>query len=133
MKVYLFGNIDSDVDNRTYNIARKINKDFPEVVFENIKPNQDLPFVDEEQVYIMDAVMGIPKPVVLTNKDIAKLILPPRSTAHDYDLAFQLKYLLKLGKLKKVIIIGIPTEGDVDYSSTQSIFRKLVAHDIQGS
>jgi hypothetical protein len=52
---------------------------------------------------------------------------------HDFDLAFQLRYLKKLGKLGEVTIIGIPQEGEIDYLRIQSIFRKLVAHDMQGS
>jgi Ni,Fe-hydrogenase maturation factor len=61
------------------------------------------------------------------------LILSPRGSVHDLDLAFQLKYLKKLNKLGEVTIIGIPQEGEVDYLRIQSILRKLVAHDMQGS
>ena len=52
---------------------------------------------------------------------------------HDFDLAFQLRYLKKLGKLGEITIVGIPQEGEIDYFRIQSILRKLVAHDMQGS
>ena len=61
------------------------------------------------------------------------LILSPRGSVHDFDLAFQLRYLRKLGKLGEFTIIGIPQEGEVDYLRIKSILRKLVAHDMQGS
>ena len=58
---------------------------------------------------------------------------PPRTTVHDFDLAFQLKYLKKIGRLGEVYVLGIPKEGEVDYSRVISILRKLVAQDMQGS
>ena len=69
------------------------------------------------------------------NDEVGKgsIVLPPRNSVHDFDLGFQLKYLKKLGKLGKVTIIGLPQSGNVDYDSIQSILRKLVAQDIQGS
>ena len=64
---------------------------------------------------------------------IDELISSPRGSVHDFDLAFQLRYLKKLNKLGEVTIIGIPQEGEVDHLRIQSILRKLVAHDMQGS
>jgi hypothetical protein len=52
---------------------------------------------------------------------------------HDFDLGFQLKYLQKIGKLGEVTIIGLPINKTPDYLRIQSILRKLVAQDIQGS
>ena len=64
-----------------------------------------------------------------------RLLIPPRGSVHDFDLGFQLKYLRKLGKLGEVRIIGLPkgSSDRVDYRRIHSIFRKLVAQDIQGS
>jgi hypothetical protein len=45
---------------------------------------------------------------------------------HDFDLAFQLRYLKKLNKPGEVTVIGVPQEGKVDYLRIQSIFKKLV-------
>lgn len=81
------------------------------MVFEFVKPNEDLPFADQEMVVILDVVEGIDKVTVLTEKDLDKLVMPPRGGVHEYDLGFQLGYLMKLGKLKKVRIIGLPTTG----------------------
>lgn len=80
------------------------------VEFVFVKPNEDLPFVDEEEVVIMDVVEGIDKVTVITEEDLDKLVLPPRSSAHEYDLGFQLRYLKKLGKIHRVKIIGLPVK-----------------------
>ena len=91
MTIYVFGNIDIPEDS----IEIKI-----------IKPNEDVLF-DSDNPIIIDTVSGLKK-VTLFNKidDIESL---KSSTVHDFDLGFQLKYLKKLGKIKKVTIIGIPT------------------------
>jgi len=82
---------------------------------------------------LMDTVVGLEEVTILTEKDLEKLEFPKRATVHDYDLGFQLRYLIKLGKIKNVKIIGLPARGDIDYERVRSILRKLVAQDIQGS
>jgi len=133
MKVYVFGNRDYEKDKLSFDVVDKLDLKNLKIEFEEVKPNQDLPFTGSEMVVMMDVVMGIDKVKLITEDDLDKLVLPPRSSAHDYDLGFQLKYLLKLGKLKKIRIIGLPMSGKVNYDSIHSILRKLVAQDIQGS
>lgn len=133
MKIHLFGNEDFPEDSRVLGYMKKLEKDFPEVDFVVVKPNEDLPFEDQEDLVIMDAVAGITEARLLTEKDFDKLKLSPRTTVHDFDLGFQLKLLKKLGKLGKVTILGIPMTGKTDYSSIHSMVKKLVAQDMQGS
>lgn len=133
MEIYVFGNEDNELDNRTFGIVRKLAKKYQEISFIKIKPNQELPFADRSDALIIDVVYGIDKVTLIESKNLEGISLPPRSTTHDYDLAFQLKYLRKLGKLGKVQIIGIPVTGNVDYNLIHSILRKLVEQDIQGS
>ena len=127
MKIYVFGNEDTNFDNKALIIADKLRQEF-EVI--EIKPNQDLPFAYKENLIILDTVLGLETPQVIDEK---KLISTKSTTVHDFDLGFQLKYLRKLGKLGRVWILGIPMDKDPDYDSIQSILRKLVAQDIQGS
>ncbi len=104
------------------------------VSFVFVGPNEDVPFADEGRVVILDTVHGIREVELIEgdqNRDA--LGLSPRGSVHDFDLAFQLRYLKKIGKLGDVTIIGVPPEGDVDHTRIQSILRKLVAHDMQGS
>ena len=82
---------------------------------------------------ILDTVLGINKVSLIEDQDIEKLVLPPRNSVHDFDLSFQIKYLKKLGKLGKITLIGLPPTGNIDYLRIQSIFKKLVAQDMQGS
>jgi len=133
MKVYVFGNQDLPEDKKAIEVAKKLEQDFVDIDFVFVKPNEDLPFVDEKEVVLIDTVYGVDEIAILENKDFDKLALPSSTSAHDFDLAFQLKYLEKLGKLGKVKILAIPAEKSTDYFRVSSSFKKLVAHDMQGS
>jgi Ni,Fe-hydrogenase maturation factor len=133
MKVYVFGNEYVAADKRAIEVARELEKTLEGVSFVFVNPNEDLPFVDERRVLILDTVQGIRDVSLIEGDSVDALILSPRGSVHDFDLAFQLRYLKKLNKLGEVSIIGVPQEGEVDYLRIQSILRKLVAHDMQGS
>lgn len=133
MNIYVFGNEHVEKDTRAIEVARELEDIIEGIAFVFVKPNEDVPFANERHVVILDAVEGI-QDVALVDRDrIDGLLLSPRGSVHDFDLAFQLRYLKKLNKLGEVTIIGIPQEGEVDYLRIQSIFRELVAHDMQGS
>ena len=109
MKLYVFGNESVSDDAIAVEIAQKLLLDKnvnANVVY--VKPNQDLPFAGEDKVIIMDVVKGIDNIKLFTQDDLDKLKLSKSSTAHDYDLGFQLKYLKKINKLNKLRIIAIP-------------------------
>ena len=133
MKVYVFGNLEVPQDGRALEVAQRLRGAVPGVWFVSVEPNEDLPFVDEESVVILDTVVGLEGVSLIPDCEIEPLTLPPRGTVHDFDLAFQLKYLKKIGRLGEVHLVGIPREGDVDYLLVRSILRKLVAQDMQGS
>lgn len=133
MNVYIFGNEDLSFDNQAIKVAEKLNGLIDGCDFINIKPNQDLPFVDEKDVVIMDTVEGIEDIKIIEDEDLKNITLAGKTSTHDFDLGFQLKYLKKIGKLGKITIIGLPMEKEVDYLRIQSILRKLVAQDMQGS
>lgn len=133
MKVYVFGNEDVPEDRKAIEAAQKLDRAIDGVSFIFVKPNEDVPFVNESHVVILDTVHGIRDVALIEGDEIGELILSPRGSVHDFDLAFQLRYLRKLGKLGDVTIIGVPREGRVDHLRIQSILRKLVAHDMQGS
>ncbi len=133
MKVYVFGNEDVPEDRRAIEVAEKLVDTLEDVSFILVKPNEDVPFADERCVVVLDTVQGIQDVTLIEGENIDRLVLSPRSSVHDFDLAFQLRYLKKIDKLGEVTIVGIPQEGEVDYLRIQSILRKLVAHDMQGS
>jgi Ni,Fe-hydrogenase maturation factor len=133
MNVYVFGNEDYAEDNTVFKVINKLGKTINGLQFIYVKPNEDLPFVGEKNVVILDTVQGINKVEIINEQDLDKLIVNRSTTAHDYDLGFQLKYLKKLGKIEKITIIGLPQNGKIDYDFIQSILRKFVAQDMQGS
>lgn len=138
MKIYIFGNRDIAVDNTAVKLQKTLKTHIEASVLKSldfvvVKPNQDAPFSDEKSIVIMDVVHGIDRVTLIEGKNVDKVELSPRNSVHDYDLGFQLKYLKKLGKLGNVTIIGLPIHSNVNYNRLQSILRKLVAQDIQGS
>ena len=133
MKVYVFGNEDVPEDSKAIEVARKMDRAIDGVSFVFVGPNEDVPFADEGRVVILDAVHGIQDVELIEGDRKDALILAPRGSVHDFDLAFQLRYLKKIGKLGDVTIVGVPQEGGLDHPRIQSILRKLVAHDMHGS
>lgn len=133
MLIYVFGNENNTYDRRALKIAKKFGRVFNDFVFKVVNPNADLPFADGDDVVIMDVVAGLTQPELIRDSQVQKIFTPPRSTVHDFDLGFQLAYLKKLGRLGKVTIIGLPMSGKINYARIHSIFKKLVAQDMQGS
>ncbi|KKT77825.1 MAG: hypothetical protein UW73_C0011G0024 [Microgenomates group bacterium GW2011_GWB1_44_8] len=134
MVIFIFGNSDEAIDNAAVGSFQKLKRDFPDVSIEIVYPNADLvPMGDYQSIILIDVVAGINEITVFDQRAIGHFRLSPRSTTHDYDLGFQLKYLKKLGKIKKLKIIGLPQHKRISYSSFHSIVKKLVAQDMQGS
>ena len=133
LNVYVFGNENLDFDSNALSVVNGIGEGLAGVEFVIVNPNEDLPFAGGQDVVIMDVVEGLTEVKLIENDELEKVILPPRTTTHDFDLGFQLKYLKKLGKLGKVTLIGLPMRGEINYNRIHSIFKKLVAQDIQGS
>jgi Ni,Fe-hydrogenase maturation factor len=133
MRVYLFGNEYVAEDKRAIEVARELEGAVDSISFVLVGPNEDVPFVDERRIVILDTVQGIREVTLVEGDEVDGFILAPRGSVHDFDLAFQLRYLKKLNRLGEVSLIGVPQEGEVDYLRIQSILRKLVAHDMQGS
>jgi hypothetical protein len=135
MMVYVFGNKDIEEDKNAFLVAEYLEGKIEGVDFKFVGIEDEISFETEKPI-IMDVVLGIDE--VTLFDDIDKVILPPRVSAHDMDLGFQLKYLKKIGKIKQAMIIGVPMEWSAKqtakyYERVISILRKLVAQDIQGS
>ncbi len=108
MKIYVFGNPDLAEDAVAINIAHQLKSLRPDLEWIKVGLNQDLPFADEPEVWILDVVMGIDQVTLINQSQLDQVIAPPRTSVHDYDLGFQLKLLKKLGHLGKVTIVGLP-------------------------
>ena len=104
--VLVFGNPDLPQDSLPLKILPQLRLQFPEVIFNVADPNEDWPVPPE--IIVIDTVVGLK--TVETFTDLSKLVDSPTLTMHDFDVGFQLKYLAKLGHLKKVTIIGLPPQ-----------------------
>ncbi|KKW22468.1 MAG: hypothetical protein UY71_C0023G0025 [Parcubacteria group bacterium GW2011_GWB1_52_7] len=125
MIVYVFGNPDIPEDSLPLRILPRLRLAFPDISFEIKDPNEewDVP----ETLTIIDTAAGIDAVRVFT--DLESFSNAPRVSLHDFDALTQLRYLQKLGKLKKITVIGIPpaiSEGEAlkDVSETLRGFIK---------
>jgi hypothetical protein len=106
MKVFVFGNPDVAGDSLPLKILPRLQKEFPNIVFETLDPNEewDIP----ENLVIIDTVVGIKDVTIFDSLNAFESA--PRVSLHDFDAYANLRLLAKLGKLKKIKIIGVPPE-----------------------
>lgn len=133
MTIYVCGNPDVALDASPYALVPLLQKRFPDIQFCSMLTGEDIAFEDNPCPILLDTVFNIDEPRLISASELSAIRLPPRDTVHDFDLAFQLKYLMKIGKLKGFQIIGIPGGKPIDYERVISIVRKLVEQDMHGS
>lgn len=104
-KVSVFGNPLVQMDSLPLKILPQLKKRFSEIKFVIEDPTETLN-PPQGEWWILDSAEGIDEVTVLD--DLSKLDFSNRVSVHDYDLSFDLKLLLKLGKLKKFKIIAVP-------------------------
>lgn len=108
MIIFIFGNQDLTQDSLPLKLLPALRKRFPQINFLIKDPNEEWETPDD--ITVIDTVVGIDKVQVFT--DLGAFINAPRVTLHDFDALTNLKYLQKIGKLKKIKIIGIPPSLD---------------------
>ena len=104
-QVYVFGNINVDNDSLPLRMIPKLQEKFPDIDFEIRDPNEE--WEVPEEFVIIDTVIGIKEVKVFNALD--KFLSAPRVSMHDFDFLTNLQYLTKLGKIKKIKIIGVPS------------------------
>jgi Ni,Fe-hydrogenase maturation factor len=107
INIYIFGNPLLSFDSLPIKLIPDLEKKFPQIKFIQKDPNENLK-PNNKKLVIIDTVSKI-KEVKVFNK-IEELETEKIYSAHDFDLAFNLKLLQKIGKLNNVIIFGIPSE-----------------------
>ena len=103
-KIFVFGNVDLPEDSLPLKILPELQKRFPEIQFEIKDPNEE--WETEEEIIVLDTAVGIKEITVFDN--LEKFSKVPRVGMHDFDALTNLRYLWKLGKIKKIKIIGVP-------------------------
>ena len=105
-KIFVFGNEDLKEDSLPLRILPKLQKVFSDIIFEKKDPNEEWQILDSEELVILDTAVGIKNVKIFDN--LEKFSKVPRVGIHDFDALTNLRYLQKLGKIKKIKIIGIP-------------------------
>lgn len=102
--VYVFGNPDLASDALPLKILPRLAAMLPGVNFLVADPNEewDVP----ADLIVLDTVVGITAVTVFS--DLTTFGRAPRVTLHDFDALANLRLLQKLGKLKRLKIIGVP-------------------------
>lgn len=105
MKVFVFGNPDLPEDSLPLVILPRLREAFSDIEFITVDPNEE--WETPEDLVAIDTVQGIGEVAVFD--DLEKFAPAPRLTMHDFDALLNLRYLKKLGKLKSVKIIAVPS------------------------
>lgn len=116
--IYIFGNAFLSFDNVPIRLKPRLEKKFPDIVFQTQDPNENLKPLNGELV-IIDTVTGPPDVVIID--DIDKIETSSSCSMHDFDLGFNLKLLRKIGELEKIKIYGVPMDMGEDEA-----FEKLI-------
>ncbi len=103
-RIFVFGNINLENDSLPLRIMPQLQEKFPDIQFEVRDPNEEWGVPDE--FIIIDTVIGIKGIRIFETLD--KFLSAPRVSMHDFDFLTNLQYLWKLGKIKKIKIIGLP-------------------------
>ena len=106
--VLCFGNPYMGEDNIAVELARELNiKGYEFRILTN--PDDILLYKDQETIIILDVFNNIDDVIVV--RDVDELKRNRIYSMHDFDLGFFLKLMKNAGKLKNIVIIGIPQEG----------------------
>jgi hypothetical protein len=122
MKIFVFGNEDLKEDNLPFKILPELRKKFPQIEFEIKDPNEEWNISDLAEIIILDTAAGI-KDVEIFDS-LEKFSKTPHVGMHDFDALTNLRFLQKLGKIKKVKIIGLPPAMD-EKEAVEKIIKML--------
>jgi Ni,Fe-hydrogenase maturation factor len=107
MKILVFGNQLVEKDSVALRIMPKLQKKFPEIEFREFDAVEELE-KEGPELFILDAVEGIKQCELIT--DLSVLQKTSRNVSmHDFDLGQTLVLLHKMGIVKKMTILGVPT------------------------
>lgn len=106
MTIYIFGNPLVPQDSLPVKLLPELKKEFPDIEFVIRDPTENWTG-DEKEVIIIDTIVGIDKVTLFNSLDSFQQT-GSRISLHDYDVFFDLALLLKLEKIKKITILGVP-------------------------
>lgn len=104
MEIYVFGNQDLAFDSLPLRLIPKLTARFPDDSFLVRDPNEEWEF--SGPFVVLDTVVGIEVPKIF--KNLSSFQEAPRMTCHDFDAYSNLRWLEKIGRLPKLVIVGVP-------------------------
>lgn len=122
--IHVFGNADIAMDSLPLRLLSRLSGQFPDIDFVTLDPNEEWEIPD--QFIIIDTVVGL-KDVHLF-RSLDEFGSSPTVSMHDFDALFNLRYLAKLGKLKEIRIIGVPSTIEEEKALTEisSLIKTLL-------
>lgn len=105
-KVLVFGNPDLEIDSLPLRILPVLQKKLLGIEFIVQDPNEEWE-IGGEEITILDTAIGIKNIEIFDN--LSKFSKVPRVGMHDFDALTNLRFLQKLGKIKKIKIIALPS------------------------
>jgi len=120
-KIFVFGNINLENDSLPLRILPKLQEKFPNLEFEIRDPNEE--WGVPEKIVIIDTIIGIKRVKIFDSLD--EFLSAPRVSMHDFDALTNLRFLWKLGKIKKIKIIGVPPEMN-EVEALKKVSKKIV-------
>jgi hypothetical protein len=104
--VFYSGNPLVESDSIAARLASRLKREFPMIEFRELEPTESF----SGDVSVIDCASGINEVKLVT--DLAKLETSRPSGLHDFDLAWNLKLMQKLGIVKNVRIYAVPNIDD---------------------
>ncbi len=104
MKVFIFGNEEVEIDSLPIQIIDDLKAALPNIDFVIKDPNEEWGI--PEELVMIDTAVGLNQVTAFDNLD--HFTKAPNFSMHDFDALTNLLFLKKLGRLKKIKIIGIP-------------------------
>lgn len=116
--IYLVGNPLVPDDSLPFRIREKLSRRLPSFNFQELDPNENIENLTGT-LYLIDTAQGLKKVQLLENIDQLKVeyVCSP----HDFDLAYTLKLLKKIGQIKDVKIFGLPMGMDEEEAVRQLV------------
>ena len=119
--ILIFGNPLIKIDNLILRILPELKRAFQKIKFIHLDPTENIEKYGPE-LTIIDVFHGIEKPLILD--DLTKLKLPNVNSMHDFDLAYNLKLLMSVGKISSTRIFGLPY--DINENNAINWLKKVI-------
>jgi hypothetical protein len=104
--IHVFGSSVLSSDALPLLLYKEWQKEFPEYDFRVLDPNDE--WETPDPFIMIDTVMGLTQ--IQTFQSLDDFARSPTVSLHDFDALFNLRYLTKLGKLKRIFVIGVPPD-----------------------